>query len=88
MEQIDPEVAQLPGCQSLIFGARGPSLQELGLLDQWTDDERLATGLELLANALIRAGALALGRAHVRGDRLAALGKFLQDREVEVSVAR
>ena len=56
----DPEVAQLAGRQALELGGGGARLERLGLLHQRADDERLAAGPQLLADALVGAGALAL----------------------------
>ena len=58
VQEHDAEVAQLAGAQPLELGRRGARLEQLGLLDQRADDERLAPGAELLADALVGAGAL------------------------------
>ena len=60
---------QLAAAQALELGGRGARLQRLGLLDQRADDERLAPGAQLLADALVGARALALGGGDVRVDR-------------------
>ena len=52
-------------------------------LDQRADDERLAAGAQLLADALVGAVALGLGRADVGGDRLAAARQLAQRGDVE-----
>ena len=54
--------------------------------DQRADDERLAPGAQLLADPVIGARSLALGRAHERLDRLAAARELAQHGEVEVAV--
>ena len=64
--------AQLGPREALVLGGGGARLQRLGLLDQRADDERLAAGPQLLADALVGARALALGRGHVGVDRPAA----------------
>ena len=66
VQQHDPEVAQLAAAQPLVLGGRRAGLQRLGLLDQRADDERLAPGAQLLADALVGPRALALGRADER----------------------
>ncbi len=63
VQQHDPEVAQLAGAQALELGRRRARLQQLGLLDQRADNERLAPGAQLLADPLVGPGALALGGA-------------------------
>ena len=59
MQQHDAVVLELAAAQALELGRGGARLQRLGLLDQRADDERLAAGVELLADALVGAGALA-----------------------------
>ena len=51
---------ELAVAQALELGGRGARLQRLGLLDERADDERLAAGAQLLADALVGARALAL----------------------------
>ena len=60
VQQHDAEVLELAVAQPLVLGGRGARLQRLGLLDQRADDERLAPGAQLLADALVGALALAL----------------------------
>ena len=86
VQQHDLEVAQLAAAQALVLGRRGARLERLGLLDERADDERLAAGAQLLADPLVGARALALGRAHVRRDRPAAGRELAQDGHVEVAV--
>jgi hypothetical protein len=73
--------------QALVLRRRRPRLQHLGLLDERADDERLAAGVELLADALVGAGALAVAGGHVRLHRPAATRQLAQGRDVEVAVA-
>ena len=60
--------------------ARRPRLrlQRLGLLHERADDERLAAGAQLLADALVGARALALAAGDVRLDRPAAARQLAQ----------
>ena len=88
MEQHDVESAELAGAQPLELGRRGAGLEQVRLLHERADDERLAPCFELLADPVVGPGPLALGRADVRPDRLAAARKLAQHREVEVAVAR
>ena len=62
--------------------------KRLGLLDERADDERLAAGAQLLADALVGALALALAGDDVRLDRLAAARQLAQRRDVERAEAR
>ena len=48
--------------QALELGGRGARLERLGLAHERADDERLAAGAQLLADALVGAVALALAR--------------------------
>ena len=86
VQQHDAEVAQLAGPQPLELGRRGARLQRLGLLHQRADDERLAAGAQLLADALVGPRALALGGADVGVDRPPAGGQLAQHGHVEVAV--
>ena len=61
VHEHDAVVLELAAAQALELGGGGLGLQRLGLLDQRADDERLAAGVELLADALVGAGALVVG---------------------------
>ena len=65
VQQHDAVVLELAAAQALVLGGRGARLQRLGLLDQRADDERLAAGVELLADALVGARALGVGAGDV-----------------------
>ena len=71
VQQHDVEVLELRRAQPLELRGRRARLQRLGLLDQRADDERLAPGAQLLADALVRALALAVRAGDERLDRLA-----------------
>ena len=73
VQQRDPVVGELAAAQPLVLDGRRARRQRLGLLDQRADDERLAARVELLADALVRARPLAVGRRDVRRDRAPAL---------------
>ena len=73
VQQHDAEVAQLAAAQPLVLRGRGARLQRLGLLHQRADDERLAPGAQLLADAVVGPRALALGGGDVGVDRPPAL---------------
>jgi len=88
VQQRDAVVGQLAGAQALVLRRRGACLQRLGFLDERTDDERLAAGVELLADALVGAGALAVAGGDVRRDRPAPSWQLAQRRDVEVPVAQ
>src|SRR5919109_691114 len=83
MEQYDLEVGELGRLEALVLGARRARLERLGLRDERADDVRLAPGAQLLADALVRAVALALARGDVGGDRAPALRQLAQRRDVE-----
>ena len=80
VQQHDAEVLELAVAQALVLGGRRARLQRLGLLDQRADDERLAAGAQLLADALVGARALALAARDERVDRLAAARQLAQRR--------
>ena len=86
VHQHDLVVLELAAAQALELGGGGTRLQRLGLLDQRADDERLAAGVELLADALVGAGALAVGRGHEGLDRPPAGGQLAQHGHVEIAV--
>ena len=87
VQQHDAEVrAARSSREPLELGGRGARLERLGLLDERADDERLAAGAQLLADPLVGARALALGRRDVRLDRPAPRGQLAQHGDVEVAV--
>ncbi len=88
VQERDAVVLQLAAAQALVLGGRGARRQRLGLLDERADDERLPAGVELLADALVRAGALGVGRGDVRRHGPAAARQLAQRRDVEVAVAQ
>ena len=73
VQEHDVEVRELGRLQALVLRGGRARLQQLGLLHQRADDERLAAGAQLLADALVGARACALAVGDVRLDRLAAL---------------
>ena len=83
VQQHDLEVGELGRAQALELGGRRAGRQRLGLLDERADDERLAAGAQLLADALVRALALALAADDVRLDRLAPARQLAQRGDVE-----
>ena len=88
VQQRHAVVAQLAAAQALVLGRRRARLQRLGLLHQRAHDERLAPGVELLADEVVGARALGVGRRDVRLDRLAAARQLAQRGDVEVAVAQ
>ena len=77
VQERDAEVGELTVAQAFELSGGRARLEQLGLLDERADDERLASGPQLLAHPLIRALALAGRRGHERLDRLAATRKLL-----------
>src|SRR3954451_23986005 len=75
VQQADPIVAQLAAPQTLCLGLSGARLGRLRLLDQWTDDVRLASCVEVLPQSRVRIGAPLL--RHPGGhDRLPIRGRL------------
>ena len=88
VQQDDLEVLELRLAQPLELGRGRAGLQRLGLAHERADDERLAAGAQLLAQAVVGALALALARGDVRLDRLAAARQPAQRRDVQRAEAR
>ena len=72
--------------QALVLGGRRAGLERLGLLDERADDEGLAPGPQLLADALVGPRPLALAARHMGLDGLAPAGQLPQHGRVEVPV--
>ncbi len=78
VHEHDAVVLELAAAQALELGGGGAGLQRLGLLHERADDERLAALVELLADALVGAGALVVGAGDVGDDRAAPGGELVQ----------
>jgi hypothetical protein len=63
MQEHDVEVGELGAPEPLVLSRGCARLQQLGLLDERADDERLPAGTQLFADTLVctRAGALTVG---------------------------